>query len=211
MSAPQPAGADGELLQRLRARDPDAWERFLGEHRSRLRRMIALRLDRRLQGRLDASDVIQDAYTEATTRLDEYLANPTLPPYLWLRFIASQRLLIAVRRHLGAEVRNAAREEVWPQSTADGLAAHLVDNATGPIEKAEKEEALAYLRSSLAAMDDQDRDVLTLRHFEQLSNAEAATVLGIEAAAASKRYIRALGRLQEILAARAELFERFRP
>jgi RNA polymerase sigma-70 factor (ECF subfamily) len=211
MAALQPADADGDLLQRLRTRDPAAWDRFLSEHRARLRRMIALRLDRRLQGRLDASDVIQDAYTEATMRLDEYLANPTLPPYLWLRFIASQRLLIAARHHLGAEVRNAAREEGWPQSTADGLAAHLVDHATGPIEKVEKAEALAYLRGALAGMDAQDRDVLTLRHFEQLSNGETATVLGIEAAAASKRYIRALGRLQEILAARAELFERFRP
>jgi RNA polymerase sigma-70 factor, ECF subfamily len=118
---------------------------------------------------------------------------------------------MAVRRHLGADVRNAAREEELPHSTADGLAAHLVDRATGPIEKAEKEEALTYLRHALAGMSSDDRDVLTLRHFEQLSNVEAATVLGIEPAAASKRYIRALGRLQEILAARAELFEGFRP
>ncbi len=210
MSSPLSADPDPDLLERLRS-DPNAWDRFLSEHRARLRRMIALRLDRRLQGRLDASDVIQDAYAEATARLSEYLDNPTLPPYLWLRFIAGQRLLIAARRHLGAEARNAAREEAWPQSTADGLAAHLVDHATGPIEKAEKEEALVYLRTALAAMDQHDRDVLTLRHFEQLSNAEAASVLGIEPAAASKRYIRALGRLQEILTGRAELFERFRP
>ncbi|MCI0699936.1 MAG: sigma-70 family RNA polymerase sigma factor [Planctomycetia bacterium] len=210
MSSEQSAQLDSELLERLRA-DPSAWDGFLREHRLRLRRMIALRLDRRLQGRLDASDVIQDAYTEATARLSEYLSNPTLPPYLWLRFIACQRLLISARRHLGAEVRNAAREEELPHSTADGLAAHLVDHATGPLEKAEKAEALTYLRTALAAMDDQDRDVLTLRHFEQLSNLEAATVLGIEPSAASKRYIRALSRLQEILANRAELFERFRP
>ena len=202
---------EDESLQRLRTGDPNAWDRFLSENRARLRRMIALRLDRRLLGRLDASDVIQDAFAEATARLSEYLTNPTLSPYVWLRFIASQRLLIAARRHLGADVRNAAREEGLPHSTADGLAAHLVDRATGPLEKAEKEEALAYLRHALAAMSADDRDVLTLRHFEQLSNVDAATVLGIEPAAASKRYIRRLGRLQEILVARSELFEGFRP
>ena len=210
-SDPHTEGTD--WLPVLRAGGAAAWDRFLAEHRARLRRMIGLRLDRRLLGRLDASDVIQDAYAEATARLNEYLSGPTLPPYLWLRFIAGQRLLITARRHIGAAARDATREVAHVarenlHSTADGLAAHLVDQATGPLDKVVKEEAFAYLRAALAAMDDGDRDVLTLRHFEHLSNADTATVLGIEPAAASKRYIRALGRLQEILARRRDLFER---
>jgi RNA polymerase sigma-70 factor (ECF subfamily) len=173
-------------------------------------RMIAVRMDRRLKGRLDASDVIQDAYAEANARLDEYLRNPTMPPHLWLRFLVGQRLLIAARQHLGAAARDADREQSWPGSTADGLAAHLMDRATGPDERAAKQELFTYLRDALAGMDDADREVLTLRHFEQLSNLEAAAVLGIEPSAASKRYVRALARLHEILSARPELLELLR-
>src|SRR5262245_50285202 len=122
---------DSELLGRLAAGDPAAWDDFLGDNRARLVRMIAVRMDRRLRGRLDASDVIQDAYAEANARLQEYLKNPTMPPHLWLRFLVGQRLLISARQHLGAAARDAGREQAWPDSTADGLAAHLIDRATG--------------------------------------------------------------------------------
>jgi RNA polymerase sigma-70 factor (ECF subfamily) len=203
-----PSGDDQLAL--LRSGEPAEWQEFLTRHRDRLVRMIAVRMDRRLKGRLDASDVIQDAYAEANARLDEYLRNPTMPPHLWLRFLVGQRLLIAARQHLGAAARDADREQSWPGSTADGLAAHLMDRATGPDERAAKQELFTYLRDALAGMDDADREVLTLRHFEQLSNLEAAAVLGIEPSAASKRYVRALARLHEILSARPELLELLR-
>lgn len=201
--------SDTDLLAQLRAGGP-AWDDFLARNRDRLVRMIAVRMDRRLRGRLDASDVIQDAYAEASDRLSEYLKNPTMPPQLWLRFLVGQRLMISARRHLGTAARDADREQPLPATTADGLAAHLMDRATGPDEKTAKQELFAYLRDALAAMDDTDREVLTLRHFEQLSNVEAAGVLGIEPAAASKRYVRALARLHDILSARPELLEALR-
>lgn len=199
--------SDADQLTRLRSREPAAWQDFLARNRDRLVRMIAVRMDRRLRGRLDASDVIQDAYAEANARLDEYLHNPTMPPQLWLRFLVGQRLLLAARQHLGTAARDADRERPWPESTADGLAAHLIDRTTGPDEKAAKQELYAHLRDALAGMDAIDREVLTLRHFEQLSNTEAAAVLGIEPAAASKRYVRALARLHDIVSSRPELME----
>jgi RNA polymerase sigma-70 factor (ECF subfamily) len=195
-----------EFLDRLRANDPQAWESLLAEHRSRLHRAVAFRMDRRLRGRVDASDVIQEAYIEAHERLPDYLAKPSMPLHLWLRFIVVQRLLIVHRRHLGTAMRSPEREQVWADSTADGLAEHLLANGPSPSEDAAKAEAHAYLRSALEAMDSKDREILTLRHFEQLSNQEVAQLLGIETSAASKRYVRALGRMQEILSARPDLF-----
>ncbi|HUR54597.1 MAG TPA: sigma-70 family RNA polymerase sigma factor [Gemmataceae bacterium] len=198
---------DAELLRELERGGAPAWDQFLRENRARLVRMIAVRMDRRLKGRLDASDVIQDAYAEAHGRLAEYLKSPSMPPNLWLRFLVGQRLLLAARQHLGTAARDAGREQGWPESTADGLAAHLVDRATGPDVKAEKQELYEYLRAALASLDAGDREVLTLRHFEQLTNAEVAGVLRVEPAAASKRYVRALDRLHTILSARPELLE----
>jgi RNA polymerase sigma-70 factor, ECF subfamily len=194
------------LLDRLRNEDPAAWADLLARHRDRLRRAVAFRLDRRLRGRVDPSDVIQEACLEAHERLPEYLARPTMPIHLWLRFLVGQRLLIFHRRHLGAAMRDAGREHGWPDSTADGLADHLMAAGPSPSEDAARREAETYLRDALDGMDGMDREVLTLRHFEQMSNTEVAQLLGIETSAASKRYLRALGRLQDILAARPDLF-----
>jgi RNA polymerase sigma-70 factor (ECF subfamily) len=167
--------------------------------------MIRLRMDHRLQGRIDASDVIQDAFLEATTRYPEYMRNPTMPPFLWLRFITGQRLLVLHRKHLGYQVRDAAREVslyrgALPEATSAALAAQLVGHRTSPSEAAIRAEMKVRVQEALNAMEALDREVLSLRHFEQLTNAETATVLGIEESAASKRFIRALKRLKEILA-----------
>jgi RNA polymerase sigma-70 factor, ECF subfamily len=206
MSAGPDTDETDRLLARLRAEDPAAWADLLARHRDRLRRAVAFRLDRRLRGRVDPSDVIQEACLEAHERLPEYLARPNMPIHLWLRFLVGQRLLIVHRRHLGAAMRDAGREHGWPDSTADGLAEHLMAAGPSPSEDAARREAEAYLRDALDTMDAMDREVLTLRHFEQLANAEVAQLLGIETSAASKRYLRALGRLQDILAARPDLF-----
>jgi len=193
-------------LERVAAGDRSAWDALLDRNRAWLRRMVAVRLDRRLRGRVDASDVIQDAFLDAHRRVDDYLRSPDLPFHLWLRFLVAQRLAEMHRRHLGAARRDAGREQVGPDSTADGLAEHLIASGPTPSEDAARREAHEYLRAALETMDATDREVLTLRHFEELGNQDAARLLGIEPSAASKRYLRALDRLHEVLARRPDLF-----
>jgi RNA polymerase sigma-70 factor (ECF subfamily) len=168
--------------------------------------MLALRLDHRLQGRVDPSDILQDTFLEATQRLPEYVRQPDMPFYLWLRFLAGQRLLIAHRRHLAARQRDAGREVsiyrgAMPQASSAALAARLLGRESRPSEIAVRAEIKLRLQDALNQMDPLDREVLALRHFEQLSNAETARVLEVQEAAASKRYIRALKKLKTILAA----------
>jgi RNA polymerase sigma-70 factor (ECF subfamily) len=196
----------GQLLDRAAAGDPDAWRALLDRDRDRLRRMVALRMDRRLQGRVDPSDVIQEAHLEAMARLPEYLRLADVPFFLWLRLIVGQRLTILHRRHLGAQARNAGREiglyqGALPQATSAALAARLLGHLTQPSAAAVRAERKIRIQTALNAMDELDREILALRHFEQLSNGEAAQALGLSKSTASKRYVRALQRMKEILAA----------
>lgn len=193
-----------EMLQRVAHGDMREWGALLERHRKRLRRMVALRLDRRLHGRLDASDVIQEAYLEATARLPEYLHEPAMPFFLWLRFLTGQKVMELHRRHLGVQARDAGREVALcrgclPEATSAALAAHLLGHDTRPSEAAIRAERKVRLQEALNNMDPLDREVLALRHFEQLNNAETARVLGLQPSAASKRYVRALTRLKDIL------------
>jgi RNA polymerase sigma-70 factor (ECF subfamily) len=187
--------------------DPIALERALSEHRNRLRRMVALRLDRRLQGRVDPSDVIQEAYLEAARRLPEYVKEPKpMPVFLWLRFLTAQSLQIVHRKHLGVLARDAGREISidagrMPQATSAALAAQLLGHDTRASEAAIRAERKLRLEQALNHMDPLDREVLALRHFEQLSNFECARVLGLKETTATKRYIRALRKLKEVLKA----------
>jgi RNA polymerase sigma-70 factor, ECF subfamily len=195
------------LLQRAAQGDQQAWGALLTQSRDRLRCMLALRLDRRLQGRVDPSDIIQDAYIDASARLADYARQPEMPFFLWLRFLTGQRLLRVHRQHLGAEMRDVGREVslyhgALPQATSAALAAQLLGRDTRPSEAAIRAERQIRLQEALNSLDPLDREVLALRHFEQLSNAEAARVLGLQEAAAAKRYVRALKRLREILDAK---------
>jgi RNA polymerase sigma-70 factor (ECF subfamily) len=185
--------------------DQEALERALAEHRARLRRMVALRMDRRLQGRVDPSDVIQEAYLDAARRLPEYVreAEP-MPIFLWLRFLAAQALQVVHRKHLGVQARDAGREISihggrMPQATSAALAAQLLGHDTRASEAAIRAERKLRLEQALNQMDPLDREVLALRHFEQLSNAECARVLGLKETTATKRYIRGLRKLKELL------------
>ena len=211
-SSQNPSEVD-RLLDRAAAGDPEAWRALFDRDRPRLRRMVALRMDRRLQGRVDPSDVIQDAHIEAMTRLPEYLRQPDLPFFLWLRLIVGQRLTLLHRRHLGAHARDAGREiglyhGALPEATSAALAARLLGHLTQPSEAAVRAERRIRIQTALNAMDPLDREILALRHFEQLTNGEAAQALGLSKSTASKRYVRALERLKEILtAARGGLSE----
>jgi RNA polymerase sigma-70 factor (ECF subfamily) len=198
-------GSNDELLRRAGMGDPNALAELFARHRDQLRRMVRLRLDRRLRGRVDPSDVLQEAQVEIIRRAAAYAADPRLPPFLWLRLITGQKLLALHRQHLGAQMRSAGQEIAlhhgpMPQATSVSLAEMLLGRLTSPTQAAQRAEARLLLQAALNGMDALDREVLTLRHFEELSNAEVAQFLGISKTAASNRYIRALERLRAILA-----------
>jgi RNA polymerase sigma-70 factor (ECF subfamily) len=159
-----------------------------------------------VQGRVDPSDVIQEAYLEVASKLDDYLRDPTLPFFLWLRLLTGQKLVLAHRQHLGVQARDAAREVslyrgALPEASSAALAAQLLGKLTSPSVAAVRAELKLRVQEALNSMDPIDREVLSLRHFEQLSNAEAARVLGLSDTAACNRYVRALERLRGILTA----------
>jgi len=194
-----------QLLRRAAEGDSERWGALLARHRERLRRMVALRLDQRLHGRIDASDVIQEAYLEAWHRLPEYLRQSTMLFFLWLRFLTGQKVLALHRHHLRREMRDAGREVslyrgALPEASSAALAAQLMGHDTRPSEAALRIELKLRLQEALSQMDAIDREVIALRHFEHLSRAETAEVLGMRESAVSKRYVRALDRLKGILA-----------
>jgi RNA polymerase sigma-70 factor (ECF subfamily) len=194
------------LLRRAADGDQRSWAALLARHADRLRRLVAFRLDQRLQGRIDPSDVIQESHLEAWRQLAGYLRDPSLPFFLWLRGIVGNKMRELHRYHLGTQMRDAGREVslyrgTMPETTSAALAAQLLGHETRPSEAAVRAEIKVRLQEALNGMDPLDREVLALRHFEQLSPAETARVLGIKEKAAGMRYIRALRRLKEILTA----------
>src|SRR5262249_31938150 len=150
------------------------------------------------------SDVLQEVFLEATEHRAEYLRQPELAFFLWLRGITANKLLEQHRRHLGTQMRDAGREVslyqgTLPEASSAALAAQLLGHATGPSEAAVRAERKIRLQEALNSMDPLDREVLALRHFEQLTPAQTAQVLGVKEKAAGMRYLRALKRLKEIL------------
>ena len=198
--------APDNLLLRSGNGDPQALAELFGRYRDRLKRMVGLRLDRRLQGRVDPSDVLQEAYLDLAKRAPDYLARPVMPFFLWLRLLTGQRLLAVHRQHLGTQMRDAGQEVslyrgALPQATlgvAGRPAPRPADLADAGGHRGPRCRSACRRRST--AWTRIDREVLALRHFEELSNAETAQVLGLEKAAASNRYVRALKRLKDILA-----------
>jgi RNA polymerase sigma-70 factor (ECF subfamily) len=173
-------------------------------HRERLRRMVQLRMDRRVAGRVDPSDVLQETYLDASRQLDQYLAAPPFSLFLWLRFLTGQRLMAIHRQHLGAQMRDAKQEVdlhhgAMPEVDCLSLSCSLLGPVTSPSLAAMRLETQVCLREVVDGMETLDREVLALRHYEELSNQEVAEELGITTAAASKRYIRALERLKAAL------------
>jgi RNA polymerase sigma-70 factor (ECF subfamily) len=189
------------------AADPARLEGWLERERPRMRRMVALRIDARLQARLDASDVVQEACVEAVQRLPEFLRSEEMPFAVWLRLITAQKLTQIHRRHLDAQMRDAGREQALDASGGLGLEASsaalasaiAVASTTSPSLAAVRVEQLGRLREALEALKPEDREILVLRHFEQWGNEEAAQILGLGAPAAGMRYARALRRLRDLL------------
>lgn len=194
------------LLNRLHSADGEALGELFMLHRDRLWRMLTVRLDRRLVRRVSPDDVLQETFLDVSRRIGEYLADPAVPFYIWLRFLAVQRMQIVHRTHLGAQMRDVSREVALPQAgappaSAESMAGQLVSQMTSPSQAAIRHELQERLRRALEAMDALDREVLALRHFEELSNDEVAQVLKISKDAASKRHMRALRRLKDLFAA----------
>jgi RNA polymerase sigma-70 factor (ECF subfamily) len=193
------------LLGRARTGDAEAVNELFQRYRKPLKRMVALRLDDRLRGRVDPSDVLQEAHLEVFRRLGDYLAHPTIPFHLWLRLEVGKHLMLVHRRHLRTRMRDVRREvplagPVAPHASSLALAEALIDQRPTPGDAAARAEERARIRGALDALDPIDREVLTLRHFEALGRDEAAQILGISKAAAAKRYLRALERLRAAMA-----------
>ncbi len=198
------SGTDPQVLGRI-------WDHYL----DRLRRVVRLRLDRRLQGRLDSDDVLQEAFLDFQSRAAEYAQKPDMPFFLWLRFLTGQRLQLVHRQHLGTQMRDAGREVslhrgAMPQATSVSLAAQLLGRFTSVTQAVQRAEMQVLLQEAVNALDPIDREILALRHFEELSNDETAQVLDLKPSAVSNRHIRALKRLRDVLKCTPGFFDQDR-
>ncbi len=196
-------------LNRARAGEPNAVADLLAAHREALRRAVALRLDPAQARRVDASDIVQDVLLEANQRLATYLEKPTMPFHVWLRQLARDRLIDAHRYHRRAQRRSLDREQAlappaWAGESSVQLLADLLDPERTPASQAVQQELERRLLAAIAALAADDREVIWMRHYEQLGNQQIAEALGLTEAAASMRYLRALRRLRAELVGRAE-------
>jgi RNA polymerase sigma-70 factor (ECF subfamily) len=202
--APDPAPTQ-VLLDRVRDGDEAALNGLLARHRDAIRRMIDRRMDRVVQHRVDASDIVQDVLLEANRRLVDYLANPTMPFRLWLRHMARDRLIDAHRRHRVAASRSVDREvSLAAPGTADDhsradAVGRIADRELTPAAAATWHELERRFAAAVEQLDEADREIVLLRHFEHLSTADAAAALGLSKPAAGMRYLRAMRRLRVLL------------
>ena len=190
------------VLERLRRGDKQALAELFGQHRDRLWHIVNLRLDERLKGRVDADDILQEVYLDAADRISHFINEHSGSFFVWLRLIATQTMANVRRRHVNAQRRDVRREVSMfsaHQPASTSLALQLLGRLTTPSRAAMREETARQLEAAVEKMPATDREVLTLRHLEELTNKEVAEVLGIQTKAASIRYVRALKRLKEIV------------
>ena len=195
-----------ELVARLRDGADDALAELFSHYHDRLKRIVHFRLDYRMAGRISESDVIQETYISASKRVDHYRGKPEMPFFVWLRLLINQQLTDLHRQHLRAEMRDVRKEISLEQPavsphTSLAMAAHLVGRMTSPSRAFSRVERISKLEEALNQMEPIDREVIALRHFEELTNGEVAEVLSIDKGTASKRYVRAIKRMKEIVSA----------
>jgi RNA polymerase sigma-70 factor (ECF subfamily) len=195
---------EAEMIARLRDGGDDALAELFSHHRERLRRIVHFRLDYRMAGRVSESDVIQDAFVAASKRVDHYRNKPDMPFFVWLRLLIQQQLADLHRQHLQAEMRDVRKEISFDQPavsphTSLAMAAHLVGRFTSPSRAFSRIERIAQVEEALNQMEPIDREVIALRHFEELTNVEVAQVLRIGVQASSKRYVRAIKRMRTLI------------
>ena len=193
------------LIDRLGENGQEPLAELFTHYQDRLRRMVFYRLDRRLQGRVSASDVLQEAYIDAADRIPHYLEKrESMSFFVWLRLLVKQRLVTLHRQHIGAKMRDARQEialdyGAGPNATSISIAAHMAASLTSPSQALARAELVSKLQEALQQMSPLDCEILALRHLEELSNDETSEVLGLKKAAASNRYVRALTRLRDVL------------
>lgn len=198
-----PGDSEEALVLRLRQGDAGALAELFSRHKERLARGIRFRLHPMLQRRIDVEDILQEVYLRASQRMATF-ADFSGGFFVWVRMIAAQALIDLHRRHLGAQARDAGREVYGvggyqPTATSTSMAFELAADRTSPSQAAIRKEMAEQIERAIESMDPVDREILALRHFEELSNSEVAEVLGIQEKAASIRYVRALARLKKIL------------
>jgi RNA polymerase sigma-70 factor (ECF subfamily) len=187
------------LLDQVEHGDGKALGQLLARYRPDLRAFVDFHLDPRLRSRIDPSDVVQDAQLEVVRRMSDYLQRRPMPFYLWVRKTAYQRLLNLHRDHCRRGRRALDREVSWPDRSSLLLARPLVKSGPSPSQDAEAREFAERVSRAVAELAEADRQVLLMRHAEDLSYKEIGCLLDIEPAAARKRYGRALIRLQKVL------------
>jgi RNA polymerase sigma-70 factor (ECF subfamily) len=193
-----------ELLGGIRSGNGDAVNHLLERHRDAVRRLVQMRLDARVQRRVDVSDVVQDVFVEAHRRLAEFVETSPMPFHLWLRQIAQDRIIDAHRRHRASAKRSVDREQAMHvpagmDRSSIELAAQLVDPELTPAAAATQQEMAQRVEAAIAELPEQDAEIIVMRHYEHLSNQEIAVALGLTEPAASMRYLRAVRRLREVL------------
>lgn len=193
-----------ESIAPLRGGGEEAVSKLFARHRDKLARMVALRLDSRLLSKVDCDDILQEVFVTVARRIHQYLDRPAVPVFVWLRQVTSQVLIDTHRRYLGAQMRDVRQEMAHRRvegqvGSEPCLVRHLADSLTSPSQCAVRQEVLAEMRAALEQLGETDREVLVLRHLEELSNNEVAEILGIDKYAASKRYLRALARLRRAM------------
>ena len=197
-------GVKSELTTQMRQGSKDALATIFANYRERLRRIIQFRIDYRITARVSDSDILQDTYIAAAKRLPHFSQQTEMSAFLWLRLLVKQQLVDIHRQHLKAEKRDARKEmglQPYQASTQTSmaLAVQLAESITAASEVVARAETIAFLESSLNEMDEIDREVIALRHFEELTNIETACVLNLQPSAASKRYLRAMRRLSQLM------------
>jgi RNA polymerase sigma-70 factor (ECF subfamily) len=191
-----------ELVQRLRQGDQAALAELFEINRNRLSRMVSIRLDQRLQGRVDASDVLQEAFVSLSQKIENFAAYPDMSPYVWMRLTVQDRLIALHRRHIQAEKRDARREvsmarKAKPDESSAEIAETLADSISSVSGKAARLEVTNLIKATLDEMEEKDREIILMRIFEGMSNQEAAQALGLTPNGASSRFARAMDRLQK--------------
>jgi RNA polymerase sigma-70 factor (ECF subfamily) len=196
-------GDTADLIQKSLAGDEAALAELFNRYRPRLKRMVSLRMNARVQQRVDASDVLQEAFIDLAQRLPDYAKDPQIEFFLWLRLVTGQRLAMVHRKHVDAKMRDVGMEVSInrgrvPEASTFFLASGLIGQFTSVGQRAIRAEMQSKLQEVLDDIDADDREILALKHFEEMTNSEIGQVLGITESGASKRYIRALRRLRQV-------------